>query len=134
MQSSGGQEYGWIEQMGIPPHQSPEGLLDRLAAHDERSIESALGIRLVGVDLAAMDAKTCALVRIGAILATGAGAPTYEWAVRAAFNAGATVEEILGVVTAVAPAIGVARVVSAAPALALAIGYDVDAAFERPYD
>ena len=33
---------------------------------------------------------------------------------------------------AVAPEVGLARVVSAAPELALALGYDVDAALEAP--
>jgi 4-carboxymuconolactone decarboxylase len=132
MYSPEGRKDGRIGQMRTPSDQTPVGLLGRLAAHDEWSIETSLGIRLVGVDLAALDAKTCALVRIGALLATGAGAPAYEWAVGAAFDAGATEEEILGVVVAVAPGIGVARVVSAAPALGLALGYDVDAALERP--
>ena len=39
-------------------------------------------------------------------------------------------QEIVGVLIAVAPTVGLARVVSAAPELALAIGYDVDAALE----
>lgn len=44
---------------------------------------------------------------------------------------GATVEEIVGVLIAVAPTVGVARIVSAAPELALAVGYDIDSALER---
>ena len=44
-----------------------------------------------------------------------------------AIEAGATEEEIVGVLVAVAPAVGLARVVSTAPRLALAIGYDIDA-------
>lgn len=117
--------------MAIPQDQSPDSLLGHLAAHDEQCIESVLGIRLGGVDGSGMDSRTCALVRIGALMATGAGAPTYEWAVGTALSAGATVEEIIGVVVAVAPSIGVARVVSAAPALGLALGYDVDEALEQ---
>jgi 4-carboxymuconolactone decarboxylase len=119
----------------VTPHdQSPEDLLGRLAAHDERSIESVLGIRLDGTDLGKMDQKTRALVRIGALLAAGASAPAYEWAVGRAFAAGATAQEVVGTMIAVAPTVGVARVVSAAPALALAIGYDIDVALERGDD
>ena len=44
--------------------------------------------------------------------------------------AGASVDEVVGSLIAVAPIVGLARVVSAAPVLALAIGYDVDAALE----
>jgi len=120
--------------MAIPQEQSRAGLLQRLAAHDERSIESALGIRPECGDLGAMDAKTCALVRIGALLGIDATAPAYQWAVGRAFAAGATADEIVGTLIAVAPTIGVARVVSAVPALALAIGYDIDAALEQRND
>jgi hypothetical protein len=44
--------------------------------------------------------------------------------------AGVTSEEMLGVLMAVAPTIGTARVVTNTPTLALALGYDVDAALE----
>ena len=39
---------------------------------------------------------------------------------------GATEAEIVGVLIAVAPALGLARVVSSAPRLAMAIGYDIE--------
>jgi alkylhydroperoxidase/carboxymuconolactone decarboxylase family protein YurZ len=120
--------------MVIPQGQSHEDVLRRLAAHDEASIESVLGIRLECEDLGGMDAKICALVRIGALLGIDAAAPAYEWAVGRAFAAGATVDEIVGTMIAVAPTIGVARMVSAAPALGLAVGYDIDAALERRED
>ena len=41
---------------------------------------------------------------------------------------GATEEEIIDVLLAVAPVVGLARLTSAAPELALALGYDVDQA------
>ena len=47
-----------------------------------------------------------------------------------ALAAGATVDEIVGVLIAVAPNVGLARIVSAASEVALAIGYDIDAALE----
>jgi alkylhydroperoxidase/carboxymuconolactone decarboxylase family protein YurZ len=120
--------------MVIPQEQSREGLLRRLAAYDEASIESVLGIRLECGHLGGLDAKACALVRIGALLGIDATAPAYQWAVGMAFAAGATGDEIVGTLIVVAPTVGVARVVSAAPALGLAIGYDIDAALERRDD
>jgi hypothetical protein len=48
-----------------------------------------------------------------------------------ALASGATVDEIVGVLIAVAPTVGLARVVSAAPEVAFAIGYDIDAALEE---
>ena len=44
--------------------------------------------------------------------------------------AGATADEIVGVALAIAPVIGLTRVVSAAPELALSLGYDINDALE----
>jgi hypothetical protein len=54
----------------------------------------------------------------------------YNAGVEDALATGASLDEIVGILIAVAPAIGLGRVVSAAPELALALGYDVDAALE----
>jgi 4-carboxymuconolactone decarboxylase len=53
------------------------------------------------------------------------------WAVESALAYGATTEEIVGTLIAVLPAIGSGRVVSAAPKLSLALGYDVAAGLEE---
>jgi alkylhydroperoxidase/carboxymuconolactone decarboxylase family protein YurZ len=45
--------------------------------------------------------------------------------------AGVTADEIVGALIVVAPLVGLARVTSAAPAIAAALGYDLDEAFER---
>ena len=49
-----------------------------------------------------------------------------------ALAVGVTVDEVVGCPIAVASTIGLARAVSAAPELALALGDDVDAALETP--
>ena len=67
------------------------------------------------------------LVRLGALLALGAATSSLRTTVERALEAGATEAEIVGVLIAVAPAVGLARVVSTAPRLALAIGYDIEA-------
>jgi 4-carboxymuconolactone decarboxylase len=111
-----------------------EEQLRRLALHDEAVIESVLAMRL---RCAAPDGahrlrpKTHALVRLAALLALGAAPVSYHWSVEAALDAGATTEEILGTMIAVAPISGIARVVQATPDIALQLGYDLDAAFEE---
>jgi len=67
------------------------------------------------------------LVRLGALLALGAATASLRTTVEHAREAGATEAEIVGVLIAIAPAVGLARVVSTAPKLALAIGYDINA-------
>ena len=107
-----------------------EELLRRLALHDEPFIDSALGLHLGDNEAAGLDPKTHALIRLGALVALGAAPVSYSWAVEAALAAGATIDEIIGTLIAVAPIIGLARVVSATLGVALAIGYDLDQAFE----
>ena len=74
--------------------------LRRLALHDDGLIQSMLALDLGEVEV--------------------------QWALAA----GATADEIVGTLMAVAPITGVARVLAAAPEFAMALDYDLDAAFE----
>ena len=74
-------------------------------------------------------------MRLGSLLSVGAATASCRVTVDVARAAGATDEEIVAVLVAVAPVVGGARLVAAAPRLALAIDYDVedvDAASEPP--
>jgi alkylhydroperoxidase/carboxymuconolactone decarboxylase family protein YurZ len=77
-----------------------------------------------------LDERTEALIRIGALVALDAPEPSYLGAVESAFLAGATLDELVAVLVAVAGSVGSARVVSAAPRLAIAAGCDVERAIE----
>ena len=68
--------------------------------------------------------KVDLLVRLGALVAVGAATASLRRTVQLALAAGATETEIVGVLVAVAPTVGLARVVATAPKLAIAIGYD----------
>jgi 4-carboxymuconolactone decarboxylase len=107
-----------------------EERLRRLALHDDHLIRSMLAIPPGRVEASGLDSKSCALVRLGALLALDAACVSYQWGIQWALAAGATTDEIVGTLMAVAPITGVARVVAAAPEFALALGYDVDAALE----
>jgi alkylhydroperoxidase/carboxymuconolactone decarboxylase family protein YurZ len=78
-----------------------------------------------------LDDKTVALLRIAATVAVDAAPYSFQHAVALALAAGATNDEIVGCLEAVTPVTGAARVVQCAPKVALALGYDVDAALER---
>lgn len=102
-----------------------ELLLRRLSLNDERSVEMVM---VHGHDLErgpVLTPKLDLLVRLGALLALGAATSSLRSTVNRARGAGATDEEIVGVLIAVAPAVGLARVVASAPRLASAIGYDL---------
>ncbi|MFZ0013976.1 MAG: carboxymuconolactone decarboxylase family protein [Acidimicrobiia bacterium] len=78
-----------------------------------------------------LDSRTRALVSIGAAVCMDAPTKTFRSLVDAGLEAGATTEEVVGALLAVAPTAGGPRVVAAAPRIALALGYDVEAAFEH---
>ena len=110
-----------------------EQTLRRLAVHDEQLVASLLAQRDPAIDGCHQDPQTLAFVRLAALIATTGADGSYQSAVDSALAAGAPVEDVVGVLIAVAPLIGSARLVAAAPLLARAVGYDVDEAFERDH-
>ena len=106
--------------------------LRSLALSDEGFVESVLGMGHDTVEVSGLDQRTHALVRLGAALAVDAAPSSYQSTIDVALAAGASIDEIVGTLIAVAPTVGLARVVSAAPELALALGYDLETAFETP--
>jgi 4-carboxymuconolactone decarboxylase len=106
--------------------------LRRLAMIDEVFVEYRAGLGLSLARESALDAKTAALIQLAASLTLGSPAVCLEWSTDRALAAGATEDEIADVLLAIAPVAGLSRVVSAAPEVATALGYDVAAALEEP--
>ena len=104
-----------------------EEQLRRLSLNDDAAVRSAIGADAPSV---ALDSRTVALVRLAALLSIGAPTASCRAVVEKAHAAGATDEELVDVLVAVAPAVGAARLVAAAPRLALAIDYDIAVADE----
>jgi len=103
-----------------------EELLRRLALHHDDLVQAVLAGDPGGARVRALDPKTRALVSLGGLLAMAAGTTALKRAAEAAYEAGATDEEIVSVLVTVGPQIGLVGLVEEAPRLALAIGYDVD--------
>jgi AhpD family alkylhydroperoxidase len=106
--------------------------LRRLAIFDEALAEAGLGSSLAGES--ALDAKTAALLQVAVSVATGSSAVCLQWSTARALAAGADKDEIADVLLAIAPVAGLGRVVSAAPDVAIALEYDIDAALDEPDD
>ena len=103
--------------------------LRRLAVHDE----AFLGVILAEDNTlcaAVLDARTAALVRVAATIALDAAPSSFQHAVALALGAVATRDEVVATLEAVTPVTGAVRVVSSASRVALALGYDVEAALE----
>ncbi len=77
-----------------------------------------------------LDARTEALLRVAALVAVGAPTSSYRSAVSAAQITGARLDDLFAVLVAIADDVGSARLISAAPRIALAAGYDVDGELE----
>jgi alkylhydroperoxidase/carboxymuconolactone decarboxylase family protein YurZ len=106
--------------------------LRRLAMIDEGFVEDDAGLSLGLTGISALDHKTAALLQLGVAVATGSPAVSLEWSTGRALAAGASEDEIADVLLAIAPVAGLGRVVCAAPGVAIALGYDIEAAMEEP--
>ena len=107
-------------------------ILRQLTMIDEGFIEGQAGLGLGLAGAAALDARTVALLRLGAAVAIGSPGVCLEWSTGRALASGATEDEIADVLVAIAPVAGLSRIVAAAPKVAIALGYDVAAALEDP--
>jgi alkylhydroperoxidase/carboxymuconolactone decarboxylase family protein YurZ len=85
---------------------------------------------LTAAGLGALDQRTKGLVGIGAAVSLGASTPTYRQLIQRARDGGATADECMGAFVAAAPVAGAVRIVTGAPRLASALGYDVERALE----
>jgi 4-carboxymuconolactone decarboxylase len=108
-----------------------EAILRKLSIQDDAYVETLLFDGEANFAASRLDSRTHALIRIASLVALDAAPPSYMEAIDGARGAGATDDEIVGTLIATITAVGLTRVVSAAPKLALALGYDVGAGLER---
>ena len=101
--------------------------LRRLAINDPTVLEAAV---TAPARAAPLGSREVALVQLAALVAVGGAVPSYGALVDAAVGSGVTPSQMVDVLAAIVPIIGLPRVVDAAPKLALALGYDTGAAFE----
>ena len=116
-----------IPESGVPVDEATHRALLSLAIGDTGVLSEAVEIRAQMQADSSLDPKTFALVKIGALVALDAAPASYMWQVQAALEAGASPQEILGVLTAVAGQTGMPRVVAAAPEIMIALGLDLPA-------
>jgi alkylhydroperoxidase/carboxymuconolactone decarboxylase family protein YurZ len=96
--------------------------LSGLALGDLEVLGEALELRDSSQLRSGLDARTFGLVKIAALVAIDSPPASYLWQVSNALDAGATPEDILGVLRAIAPQVGGPKVVSAAPEIMIALG------------
>src|SRR3954447_11477105 len=104
--------------------------LKGLSTGDVEFLETAVELREAQLERTGLDPRTFALVKIAALIAVDAPPASYAWQVANALEYGASAEDILGVLRAVAPQVGGPRVVAAAPEIMIALGLSLPDAAE----
>jgi len=96
--------------------------LSGIAVGDTDILETAVGLREFGREATGLEGRAYSLVKIAALIALDAPPASYAWQIANALEEGATPEDILGVLRAVAPQVGGPRVMAAAPEIMLGLG------------
>ncbi len=96
--------------------------LAELALGDPALLGEGLELRAELQRRSGLDPRSFALVKIAALMALDAPPASYLWQVSNALEAGATPQDLIGVLLAVTPQIGGPRAVAAAPELMVALG------------
>jgi alkylhydroperoxidase/carboxymuconolactone decarboxylase family protein YurZ len=104
--------------VGADTHETLSGI----ATGDVTLLDDAMGLREQQLERTGLDGRTFALVKIAALIALDAPPASYAWQVANALSDGASPDDILGVLRAVAPQVGGPRVVAAAPEIMVALG------------
>lgn len=95
--------------------------LTGISTGDTTLLEEALGLREAQLERTGLDGRTFGLVKIAALIALDAPPVSYAWQIANALDQGATPEDIVGVLRAVAPQVGGPRVMAAAPEIMVAL-------------
>jgi 4-carboxymuconolactone decarboxylase len=97
-------------------------VLNALAHGDPDILAAGLEMRANWEAKSGLDPRSYALVKIAALVALDAPPASYLWQVANALEAGATPEDLIGVLIAIAPQVGGPKLVAAAPELMVALG------------
>jgi 4-carboxymuconolactone decarboxylase len=106
--------------------------LAALSGGSAEALQEMVGLREDPRQASRLDERSFALARLAALIALDAPPACYAREVASALNAGVNSEEVLGVLQAVGPQVGEARVVAAAPEIMLALGLSLPDANEYP--
>jgi len=108
--------------INVDVSEDTRGVLAALTMGDPDLLAAGLELRAEWKAKSGLDARSYALVKLAALIALDAPPASYLWQVSNALDAGATPEDLIGVLIAIAPQVGGPKVVAAAPELMVALG------------
>lgn len=94
--------------------ESPEATLSSIAQGDAPVLESLLRMNLDSLEHSGLDAQTYFMVRLAALVAMDAAPVSYALNLGLAADSGVSLEQAQGVLVAIAPVVGSARITAAA--------------------
>jgi alkylhydroperoxidase/carboxymuconolactone decarboxylase family protein YurZ len=106
----------------VEVNEETRGILGALAQGDPDLLATGLELRADWKAKTGLDGRSYALVKLAALIALDAPPASYVWQVGNALAEGATPEDLVGVLIAIAPQVGGPRLVAAAPEIMLALG------------
>lgn len=108
---------------------SYQDVLRHLVVND-RGLIDELSADALPIGPCQVDDRSRVIARVAAIIAHDGSVQTFRWTIDDALDLGVTPEEIVGLMLAIAPIVGAARIVNTAPKVAMALDYDLDSALE----
>ena len=108
--------------INVDVSEDTRGVLAALTMGDPDLLAAGLELRAEWKAKSGLDARGYALVKLAALIALDAPPASYLWQVSNALDAGATPEDLIGVLIAIAPQVGGPKIVAAAPELMVALG------------
>jgi len=108
--------------VNVDVSENTRGILAALTMGDPDLLAAGLELRAEWKAKSGLDARSYALVKLAALIALDAPPASYLWQVSNALDAGATPEDLIGVLIAIAPQVGGPKIVAAAPELMVALG------------
>ena len=97
-----------------------------LSGHDDSLIERLLKVQFDNIAESGLDPRSHALARIAALIALDAPPASFAWQVSLGMQSGLTPEEIVGVLVALAPTVGIPKIVASAPEIAFALQMNIE--------
>jgi 4-carboxymuconolactone decarboxylase len=103
-----------------------EDTLRGVSVGDAPLLERLLSMQLDNLAASGLDPRSYSMVKLATLIAVDAPPASYVAQLAFAREAGVSTEEIIGVLVAAAPQVGIPRVVAAAPEIMLALDLPLD--------
>ncbi len=100
--------------------------LKNLSEHRYELVEELAEIHIENIEESGLDPRTHSLCRLATLVAIDAPVASYAWQISVAEESGVTIDDFIGVLIALTPTIGFAKIVAAASKLAVLYDIEID--------